>query len=124
MISQEDNVIERQPHRKTNFQEDSITGERNQREMTIQKLVLTGKRPHRKMNSNENRNMTAQEVDLIRRSHERNICLLAAPFFLSLGTVWIAANGRQPQLKRTSMEDKINGRQNQWKTTLIEDNLN
>ena len=91
MISQEYNVIERQPHRKTNFQEDSITGERNQREMTIQKLVLTGKRPHRKMNSNENRNMTAQEVDLIRRSHERKICQIIGIIVWLLHTFFFSA---------------------------------
>ena len=26
-------------------------------------------------------------------------------------------NGREPQLKTTSMEDELNGRQSQWKTT-------
>ena len=32
-------------------------------------------------------------------------------------------NGRQPQLKMTSMEDDHNGRQPQWKMISVEDDL-
>ena len=49
---------------------------------------------------------------------------MATPYFLFLGTVWIAANGRQPQLKKTSIEEDLNGRQNQWKTKSMEDKVN
>ena len=54
MAEPEDDIIERQPHRKTtsqeeNSKEETLTGRQTHRKTTSQEDDLTGRRPHRKI---------------------------------------------------------------------------